>query len=177
MEILVNENIELRQLCEEDAIDIFNTIDSQREYLGVWLPFVESTKSVSDTQKFVDFYLKTVHDTNDFVFTIRYKSVFAGIIGFKSTDLQNRKTEIGYWLSYDFQKKGIVVASVKRLMEYAFETMDINRIQIKLAVGNERSKRIPEKLGFKLEGVERAGELLSGGVFADLYVYSKLKVE
>jgi len=42
-------------------------------------------------------------------------------------------------------------------------------------VGNFPSKRIPRNLGFVLEGIERDGELLTGGIFTDLEVYSKLK--
>jgi ribosomal-protein-serine acetyltransferase len=53
--------------------------------------------------------------------------------------------------------------------------MGINRIQIKCAVGNKLSSNITKKLGFKLEGIERQGELLMGGFFTDLEIYSKLK--
>lgn len=66
---------------------------------------------------------------------------------------------------------------VKNSRIFAFEKMGINRIQIKCAVGNKLSSNIPKRLGFKLEGVERQGELLTGGVYTDLEVYSKLKSE
>jgi len=51
----------------------------------------------------------------------------------------------------------------------------MNRIQIKCASGNIPSKKIPQRLGFSLEGIERDGELLSDGKFTDLEVYSMLK--
>jgi ribosomal-protein-serine acetyltransferase len=51
----------------------------------------------------------------------------------------------------------------------------MNRVQIKCAIGNMPSNNIPKRLGFKFEGIERGGELLTGGVFTDLAVYSKLK--
>lgn len=87
----------------------------------------------------------------------------------------NKKTEIGYWLSEGFQKQGIVTKAVEKLCEYALNKLDINRVQIKCAVGNVASKNVPIRLGFKLEGIERQGELLSGNVFTDLEIYSKLK--
>ena len=52
---------------------------------------------------------------------------------------------------------------------------NINRLQIKCAVANSASRNIPLRLGFRLEGIERAGELLTGGIFTDLAVYSRLK--
>jgi len=98
-----------------------------------------------------------------------------GLIGFKDTDRRNRKTEIGYWLSEQYQKQGIVTKAVDKLCEFAFNTLGLNRVQIKCAVGNIPSKNIPKRLGFKLEGIERQGELLTGNVFTDLEIYSKLK--
>lgn len=54
MIIKVDNEIELKQLEQSDSIDIFKMIDNQREYLGKWLPFVASTKELSDTEKYVD---------------------------------------------------------------------------------------------------------------------------
>lgn len=104
----------------------------------------------------------------DKTFVIHYNSEFAGIIGFKGTDSLSKKTEIGYWLSEFFQKKGIITESVKALMEFAFNDLDISRIQIKCATGNISSKNISRRLEFKLEGIEWDGELLAGGKFTDI---------
>ena len=49
----LNEDIELRQLQLDDALDIFQTINSQRDYLGKWLPFVEYTQNPEDSAQFV----------------------------------------------------------------------------------------------------------------------------
>ena len=165
----------LRLLEKSDAEDIYNTIDSQREYLGKWLPFVEFTTELSYTEKFVDLATNAPDDKFEYLFTIRNNNKFAGIIGFKETDKINRKTEIGYWLSEKYQKQGIITRSVKKLCQFAFNDLDLNRVQIKCAVENKPSIKIPERLGFKFEGIERDGELLTGNVYTDLVIYSKLK--
>ena len=177
MTIEVDKEIKLTQLEQSDAKDIFETIDSQREYLGRWLPFVAFTREISDSEKFVDSVVNAPEGRAEYVFSIRKKKQFVGLIGFKDTDRLNRKTEIGYWLSEKFQKQGIITKSVDRLCDFAFQQLGINRIQIKCAVGNKLSSNIPKRLGFKLEGVERQGELLTGGVYTDLEIYSKLKSE
>ena len=177
MEFKIDNHVILRQLKKEDAIDLFTAIDSQREYLGRWLPFVEHTKSVSDTQAFVNSVVNSPADKIEFTFIIQVDGKFAGLIGFKDTDRTNRKTEIGYWLSGEYQGRGVMTKSVKRLCEFAFRELNINRIQIKCAVGNSSSIAIPERIGFKPEGIERDGELLTGGTFTDLCVYSLLKGE
>jgi ribosomal-protein-serine acetyltransferase len=56
MILKIDKDIELRQLKFSDAKDIFETIDSQRNYLGKWLPFVESTKSITDSEMYVNSY-------------------------------------------------------------------------------------------------------------------------
>lgn len=175
MTIKVDNDIELKQLEQSDAVDIFKTIDNQREYLGKWLPFVEFTKEISDSESFIASVVNAPEDRIEYVFTIRKGNDFVGLIGFKDTDRRNRKTEIGYWLSEQYQKQGIVTKAVDKLCEFAFNTLGLNRVQIKCAVGNIPSKNIPKRLGFKLEGIERQGELLTGNVFTDLEIYSKLK--
>lgn len=173
--IKVSDKILLRELCLSDVHDIFQTIHSQRDYLGKWLPFVALTQSEEDTQKFVQSIVNATPSKKDLVFVILYHDVFAGLIGFRDTDQVNLKTEIGYWLSEDLQKKGIVTEAVKAVCHYAFNRLKINRIKIRCATGNLPSKRIPQRLGFHLEGIEREGEILNGNQFVDLEVYSLLK--
>jgi len=177
MTLEADHGIILKELEDSDAGHIFETIDAQRLYLGRWLPFVAYTRTLSDTQAFIDSVTQAPADRFEHVFSIWYHGDFAGLVGFKATDRQNRKTEIGYWLSETFQKKGIMTRSVARLCELAFREMDMNRVQIRCAVGNHDSIGIPQRLGFKFEGIERDGELLSGGIFTDLAVYSKLRKE
>jgi len=63
----------------------------------------------------------------------------------------------------------------KALLHFAFDELNINRVQIKCAVGNTPSKNIPKRLGFKFEGIERDGELLVDNQFTDIEVYSLIK--
>lgn len=167
------DDVFLRPLQPDDAKGIYNTIDAQRDYLGRWLPFVVGTTSVSVTQEFVESSLKA----EDKTFTIRKGEQCIGLIGFKAIDNANCKTEIGYWLSEKYQGRGIMTRAVDVLCKYAFVELGLNRVQIKCAVGNSHSSNIPKRLGFKFEGVERAGELFANGCFVDLEVYSLLKHE
>ncbi|HBG39835.1 MAG TPA: N-acetyltransferase [Porphyromonadaceae bacterium] len=177
MLLKIDGQISLRQLQLSDAEDIFHTIDSQRPYLGKWLPFVEQTKDLRDSEEFVRACIDKHEERLEYTFTIRKNDVFAGLIGLKDSDSANKKTEIGYWLSEPYQRQGIATQSVRALCDYAFRKLGFNRVQIKCAVGNDQSRSIPQRLGFQLEGIERQGELLSGNVFADIEIYSLLKNE
>ena len=151
------DDFSLRSLCSGDAPAIFGAIDTQREHLGRWLPFVAATHRVEQTQEVVAGML---NDTANPVFTIRSGDAFAGLIGFKSADAGKRSIEIGYWLREEQQG-----------CRLAFEEMGMERIEIRCAPGNLRSNRIPQRLGFRLDRVEVRGEQLSDGEFVDLNVY------
>ena len=171
--IQISDDIVLYPLSVDDIFKIFNTLDTEREYMREWLPFVDTTREEEDTASFVNHILQT----EDQQFTVYYQDKFVGLVGFKDTDKTNKKIEIGYWLSQYAQGKGLMTQSVQKLLELAFNEMGMNRVQIKVAVGNHKSRRIPEKLGFEFEGIERDGELLVDGVYTDIAVYSLLKKE
>jgi len=175
MKISVTNEIVLREVELEDSIDVFLTIDTQRDYLGKWLPFVEFTRSVDFSRAFIQSILDTPYDSRELTFVILNEGQFAGLIGFKGTDRANNKTEIGYWLSEYYQHKGIITKSVEALIKFAFDELKMNRIQIRCGVGNIPSRNIPIRLGFYFEGIERAGELFPDGSYIDLEIYSKLR--
>ena len=175
MSIPVDDQLLLKQIDASDAPDIFRAIDSQRDYLGRWLPFVEMTRELGDTEAYIESVGGGAADRRDWVFVIRHRGAFAGIAGLKETDHVNRRTEIGYWLSEPFQKQGLATRAVRALVSFAFESLGMHRIQIRCAVNNLPSRRIPERLGFAPEGIERDGERLTGGAYPDLQVYSLLR--
>ncbi len=172
--LIVSSHIKLERLNITHAFLIFQAIDQNREFLSPWLPFVQDTHSQADTEAFIQSVTGSSSNNRDDVFLIWYKEHFAGLIGYKDTDRVNLKTEIGYWLVENMSGKGIITRSVKELVDYAFSQMNMNRIQIKCAVGNTKSSAIPKRLGFAFEGVERAGEKHHSG-YLDLEIYSILK--
>lgn len=174
MILKINEHIDLKSVQLSDAAEIFEVIDRERETLRRWLPFVDKTLSVTDTENYIQSVESMPLESRDLVFAIRYQGVFAGLVGLKNRDANNKRAEIGYWLSKAFQRKGLVTDSVKGLIRLAFEKMGLHRIQIKCAVNNIQSKNIPRRLNFILEGTERDGKLLVDGVYTDLEVYSIL---
>lgn len=171
--IEITETIVLRPTTLELTSDIYQAIIRERDYLRTWLPFVDWTKDESDTLA----YVQGVVDNNEIQYSIYDKDKFIGRIGFNHMDSLNHKAEIGYWIIEEAQGKGIVTKSVKRLLLQAFTELGLNKIVIRAGVGNSKSRSIPERLGFTLEGIERDGELLVDNKYTDLAVYGLLKKE
>lgn len=84
--------------------------------------------------------------------------------------------EIGWGLNPKFQKQGFAYEVVKCLINYIFNTLQMNKISIVIWDRNNASKKLAEKLGFVQEGIERQARL-KNGVFIDLYWYGLLKEE
>lgn len=154
------------------ASSIFHTIDKYRNELRVWLPFVDHTQEIEDSLNFIRYS----SSTGDLTFAVFYDNCFAGLAGIKDIDQSNRKAEIGYWISPEFQNKGIATTVSEFLVRYGFHKLGLNRIQIRIGTHNTHSNRVAEKLHFKFEGIQRDGELLISG-FHDLNVFSLLQKE
>ena len=172
-EIIVDNDITMRPTVAADASLIFDAFSTQGNYLRQWLPIAACFNSPMDVEDYLE--MSELEDYTNY--TIIYNGTFAGIISFSHICLSCHRAELGYWLTKPLQGRGIMVKSLNALIRYAFNSMKMNRLEIKCAVGNERSRRIPIKLNFKLEGVERDGEVSADGHYNDLEVFSLLKRE
>ncbi len=175
-DLVVDKEIKLKKIKLSDAAVVFETIRQNRQFLRTWLPFVDQTRTGDDTGAYIRLMLSEPVRQHNQVFTIWFLGEFAGLAGYKEMDTVNHKLEIGYWLSEKMQGKGIMTRTVEKMTGHAFHEMQMNRVQIKVAVGNSRSSAIPKRLGFLFEGIERNGEFHTFRYF-DLEVYSMLKSE
>jgi ribosomal-protein-serine acetyltransferase len=172
----IDENTFLKLLDEQDAEQLFALTDSCRTYLRTWLPWVDSTKTIEDTKSFIKMTMKKFAANNGFESGIWYKGQLAGVIGLHYIDWANRKTSIGYWLGEQFQGHGLMTKSCIAYINYAFNELKLNRVEIRCAVENSKSRAIPERLGFKNEGTIREAEWLNDH-FVDHIVYGMLARE
>ncbi|WP_145453304.1 GNAT family N-acetyltransferase, partial [Staphylococcus epidermidis] len=89
-----------------------------------------------------------------------YKDKIVGVAGFNEFDWNNRSGSIGYWLDKHYTGKGIIIRSVGALTNFAFTELKLNRVEIRAAKENLKSRAIAEKLGFRMEGCIREAEWL-----------------
>lgn len=83
-----------------------------------------------------------------------------GTIGFNNWNFQNRRAEISYDLIKAHWNKGIMTKVVSNIMLFAFKDMGIHRIEARTMVGNEVSQKLLNKVGFKLEGVQKGYRII-----------------
>lgn len=84
--------------------------------------------------------------------------------------------ELGYWIARDAWNRGYATEAAGALIDFAFRTLDINRVEARHFVRNPTSGRVMQKLGMTLEGVHRQS-LKKWGVFEDAARYAILRRE
>uniref|UniRef100_UPI00403F475D GNAT family N-acetyltransferase n=1 Tax=Paenibacillus sp. FSL K6-0276 TaxID=2921450 RepID=UPI00403F475D len=96
-----------------------------------------------------------------------------GSCGFNFLDYENAKAEIGYDIAKAFWGRGYASEAICALLDYAFSSLKLNRIEAKVEPENVNSVKVLQKLNFTFEGTLRQSERVDGR-FNDLNMYSKL---
>jgi ribosomal-protein-serine acetyltransferase len=172
----VDEKTELRLPEERHAEAIYALVRRNLARLQRWMPWATDDYALQHAHDFIRRNLQQFADNQGFSASIFYEGRLAGAIGLNWINWQNRKTEIGYWLSEDLEGRGIMTRSCRALVNHAFLALKLNRVEMYVGVANDRSRRIPERLGFRPEGTLRQAEWLHDH-FNDLVLYAMLAEE
>lgn len=170
----INNILTVRLLREFDCDEIFKLIDSNREFLKMWLPWVDITKTRED---FLNFIKKSIVDYKNkasIQYTLIYNKRIVGLLGINDINMRNKSVSIGYWIGEDYQGRGIVSNVCQFLIENLFQDNNIHRIEIRVDKNNIKSKAIPEKLEFILEGILRDADWIDNH-YEDVCIYSLIK--
>lgn len=100
--------------------------------------------------------------------------IFYGGCGLNEVKKEHRKAEIGFWLLPAYWQQGIITEALPLVCEYAYQHMNIHRIEALVESDNLNSKKVLHKLGFKHEGTMADCEIKNGR-FISLAIYSKIK--
>ena len=170
------DGISLEPLKPGDAQELFALVDASRRHLRRWLPWVDATRSPRDSRKFILFARRQLAAGSGAHLAIRQGDAIVGVIGSVSIDWKRRMMEVGYWLGADYAGRGIATASCRAFVGAAFSKLRLNRVEIRAARENAKSRAVPERLGFRKEGELRETHPLNGRLH-DLIVYGMLRRE
>lgn len=170
----VDEHTEVRLLRADDADSLYDVTIRNREWLTPWMSWMDRVIDVSDTYAFLRAAEKEAYEHTAFKAGIWRQGTLIGCIDLHQIDWVNGSARIGYWLDKEHTGHGIMTRAVHLLTEYAFEALDLHRIEIHIAAENHASRRIAERLGFTLEGVLRGAQRLRGE-YHDHALYALLR--
>ncbi|EJQ45969.1 hypothetical protein IEE_02091 [Bacillus cereus BAG5X1-1] len=160
-----------------DGNVVYQAIKDSINELKQWLLLFQSIPTVEETEiilrnAHIDFlkresfrYLIYHKDTNDFI----------GTASLHGINWKISKCEIGYWINTQFSGKGYMTEAVSELTNLGFQLLKFRRIEIRCESNNTKSRTIPEKLGFELEGILRNEDLSADSKqLTDTCIYAKV---
>lgn len=172
----LGEGLWLRLLERHHAEALFALTDRNRDHLWPWLPWVDRVREVADSLAFIKEGLERFARGAGYELGIWMEESLIGVLGVHEIDFANASTSIGYWLDAGHQGRGIMTRAVATVLDDLFFIRGLHRVEIRVAPENLRSRAIPERLGFRMEGILReAGRY--GGRWGDLVVYAILNRE
>lgn len=174
----INSELHLRLFTLDDADEFYNLTIESKPFLREWLGWLDNINSIEDTTKNIQSRFAEIADNNGYPisFVIVYKGNMVGTIGYNTIDKRNRVGTIGYWIGEKYKGKGIMSQSFKAMIDYGFNTLNLNRIEVRAATDNIKSRALPERFSFQHEGTIRDAEWLYDH-YVDHAVYGLLKKE
>jgi len=137
----------------------------------------ERTKSIEDAKSFLDKIDASLNSNNGIMWGITLKEnpgKLIGNIGYWRLIKEHYRAEVGYMLHPSFWKKGIMKEALLRVIDFAFDDMNLHSIEANINPGNTASAMLLESTGFIKEAYFKE-DFFFNGAFHDTIIYSRLK--
>ena len=176
--ILEDESVQLRPL---QLSDVENLLYFSIHEPDLWYYSLVRANGKERLENYIQIALKARTNQTEFPFIVFDKRTgkYAGSTRFYDINLVFKTIQIGYtWYGTDFQGTGLNKHCKYLLLEYAFETLEMERVEFRADNNNERSKAAMLSIGCKLDGVLRSNmPTFESEVRRDSVVFSILRKE
>lgn len=161
----------LRHIGVDDAPPLHRLIELNKADLLPVLDWPRFVDTQAHTQAFCVSSEAARQDRKSATYGVWHGEALQGVVSFNVVHHAMKGGDIGYWLGSAARGKGTASAAVGAMIR-AFSDADlVHHCVIKCATGNDRSRKLAERLGFFREGVLSKAEKI-GDVVHDQYVYS-----
>ncbi|MBN1050259.1 GNAT family N-acetyltransferase [Clostridium botulinum] len=167
--------IRLRQLKECDALDLVKYYSNEKVYQYLdW----NGPENLEHALKIINIWNKGYEDGWIIRFAIADKETDKIIGTIFLTEFEGKRAEIGYELSEEYWRSGIMSEAINEVLSLGFNKLDLVRIQAFVCDENVASKEILKKFNFKKEGYLRQFECHNiTGKCKDMWIFSLLNTE
>ena len=163
----------LRKIAMRDAPDVFAySRDPEVARHVLW----SAQKNIGEARDFCRFQLRRYRrdEPSSWGIILRQSGRLVGTIGYMEYNEDHGCVELGYSLARSCWNQGYMSEALSRVIDYTFETMDVNRIEAQHELTNPASGRVMEKCGMRREGILRQ-RLYNKGHYVDVALYAILR--
>lgn len=175
--ILEDEFVQLRPLMESDKKHLHHFVEEEPE---LWRYSLMRIEDVAGLNTYIDSALQARRDHKEYPFIVYDKRTqsYAGSTRFYDIQLEHQTMQLGYtWYGQRFQGTHVNKHCKYLLFEFAFETLHLERIELRADSRNLRSKQAMLSIGCTLEGQLRNHLSIGDGSRRDSLILSVLKEE
>lgn len=150
--VLETERLILRPWQYEDANDLVEGLNNLE--VSKWLAFVPYPYTLDDAKKFIEF----TFDSNNYEFAIVLKSEnkVIGGIALANINEEEKSAGGGIWISEKYWGKGYGREAFGRRVEFAFNELNLEKLENGYFRGNEKSFKMQESLGYIKNGINKS---------------------
>lgn len=156
---LVNAPVILRPARVSDYADWYKLRLESRDHLTKWEPDweeQEATHSAFTRRIKADIVQMRARRRYSFLMLEENEGTLVGGISLSDIRYGNRRSGIlGYWIGERFARNGMTSAGIEAIQNFAFHTLELNRIEAACQPGNIASRNLLQKTGFEQEGLAR----------------------
>ncbi len=113
---------------------------------------------------------------NEQIFRIEEENMLIGEISLRNIKWYNRKAMVSIFIAESFQGQGYGKKALTSVLRYAFQSMNLMRIEAEIVAFNPVSEKLFVSCGFKKEGTLRQAKYFEGKYY-DIFCYGLLKDE
>lgn len=167
---------ELRPYEQTGWPSVLEAALESRAHVAQWMAWLKPDYSADDARTWALDAVQSWESDRAYEFQIydREDGALAGCAGLNAIDRKDQVCNLGYWVRASKLRLGAARQATELLVEFGFEMLDLNRIEIVVAVGNAPSQRVAESVGAAFEGVQ-GQRLLVGEVSHDARMYALLR--
>lgn len=174
--VLETERLRLRRFEISDAENVqrlVNDIDIAKSTLNIPHPY-----TLENAREWISHHMDKFQSrvSIEFAITLKNSHELIGAIGISSICEEHEKAEIGYWIGKKYWGKGYCTEAARRILQFCFEQLKLNRVYAIHFSSNPASGKIMQKIGMKMDGVLRKN-IKKWGEFIDTPIYSILRDE
>ena len=166
----------LRPPSPGNAAAVQEAIEESFADLRVWMDWATTLQSLDDTQAVLERAAASFEAGEDFAVHAFLKGSgrFVLSAGLHPRNWRVPSFEIGYWCRTSMRGQGYVSEVVRELTALAFRDLQAVRVEIRCDARNQRSLRVAERAGYRLEAELRCDDRANDGSLRDTLIYALL---
>lgn len=166
----------LKSMHTTEAESVLDCIRENTEHLQAWIPWINPQSHLQQVEDFIHQQLQALEHQEGLMLGLYQDDILIGMAGLQDWNHQLAMAELGFWISKKHLSKGIMTKAVKRLLQFGFKDMQLQRITATFPISNLKAHKLLENAGFKLEGVLR-NHILHRGLKSHMVVMGYLTEE